>query len=174
MAGQHLRDLREQSRIERLVRRITIFRLAPERDSPIHAEHRKHTLLEVRTLILAVAISDAEGHILRLGERVIPPDTARGGIKVDIALLQAKLYGSPDRTGREDLHDAHGVEAIEDAADSIIIKGVRRDGLAQEQFGVLMRKKLFQTVQRATTTQRIQHQTQDDRTRVTSIAAGTR
>ena len=166
IARQELGDLRQQRRIEGLVRRIPILGLAPNRYRTLHAQGGEDELLQVRSLILAIAIGHLEGEVLLLGKLVIAPDTAGGRSKVHIAALQAKPRGRPDRTGREELHGADVVEAIEDTAHGIIVKGVRRDSLAQEQFGVLMGKALFQALQRAAATQRIQHKAQYDRARV--------
>jgi hypothetical protein len=74
---------------------------------------------------------------------IVALDTVRSGIKVHRAALQVKPCGSADRTGSKEPHRAEVVEAIEDAPDGIIIKSVRREGLAQEEFGVLMGEKLF-------------------------------
>src|SRR5215813_2900130 len=117
---------------------MPILGLAPNRYSAIDAQRGQHKLLEIRPLILAIAISHLEGEVLRLGKLVIAPDTARGRIKVYIAALQAKSHGRPDRTGREEPHGTKVVEAIEDTPHGIISKGVRREGLPQEEFGVLM------------------------------------
>src|SRR5262245_5236344 len=67
------------------------------------------------------AIGHLKGQVLRLGKLIVAPDTARGRIKVDIAALQAKPHGSPDRTGREEPHRAEVVEAIEDTPRGIVV-----------------------------------------------------
>src|SRR5262249_24315248 len=140
---EELRDLRQQRRIESLIRRIPILGLAPDRYGAIDAEHGQHKLLEVRPLILAIAIGHLEGEVRRLGKLIVAPDTVRSGIKVHIAALQVKPCGSADRTGGKEPHRAEVVEAIEDAPHGIIIKSVWSEGLAQEEFGVLMGEKLF-------------------------------
>jgi hypothetical protein len=62
---------------------------------------------------------------------------------VHIAALYAKPCGSTDGTGGKEPHGAEVVEAIEDAPHGIIIKGVRREGFTQEEFGILMGEELF-------------------------------
>jgi hypothetical protein len=81
-------------------------------------------LLEVRPLIFAIAIGYLKRHVLRLGILILAPDTARGGIKVHIAALQAKPHSGPDRTGCEEPHGAKVVEAIEDPARGIVVQGL--------------------------------------------------
>src|SRR4030095_2036042 len=87
-------------------------------------------------------------------------------IKVRVAALKAKWGDGPYGTGREELHGSHVVEAIEHAPHSIVVEGVRRESLAQEEVGVLVGTKLVQTVQRTAATERIQHESQHDRARV--------
>jgi hypothetical protein len=53
----------------------------------LHAEGGEHKLLQVRALILAISIDHAEGDVLLLGNFVVAPDTAGGGIEVYIAAL---------------------------------------------------------------------------------------
>jgi hypothetical protein len=123
-------NLRQQRRIEGLVRRIAVFRLAPNRHGTVHAQGREDELLEVRSLILAIAIGYLEGQGLCLGKLIVAPDTARGGIKVHIASLQAKPHGSSDGTGREESHGAEVVEVIKDTSHGIVVQGMRGHGLA--------------------------------------------
>ena len=100
-------------------------------------------LLEVRPFILAIAIGHLEGEVLRFGELIRAPDTAGGGIKVHIAALETKSCGSTNGTGRKEPHRAKVIEAIEDTAHGIIGKGLRGERLTQEEFGILVREKLF-------------------------------
>jgi hypothetical protein len=72
---------------------------------------------------------------------------------VHVATLQAKPRSSPNRTGCEEPHSAKVVEAIKGMSHGIIVQGVGRDGLAQEQFRVLRGKEFFQAVQRTTATE---------------------
>jgi hypothetical protein len=62
---------------------------------------------------------------------------------VYITAFQAKPCGSADGTGGKEPHGAEVVEAIKDAPYGIVVKGVRREGLPQEEFGVLMGEELF-------------------------------
>src|SRR5215813_1506412 len=122
---------------------MPILGLAPNRDSAIDAQRGQHKLLEIRPLVLAIALGHLEGEVLRLGKLILTPDTARGGIKVHITALQAKPCSSADGTGSKEPHSAEVVEAIEDASHDIVVQGVRREGFTQEEFGVLMGKELF-------------------------------
>ena len=78
-----------------------------------------------------------------------------GGIKGHRAALQAKSRSSADGTGGKEPHRAAVVEAIEDAPHGIVVKSVRREGLPQEELGVLRGEELFSALEWATATQRI-------------------
>ena len=82
------------------------------------------------------------------------------------AALQVKPHAGADRTGGKEPHGTEVVEAIQGAPDSIIGKGLRGYGLAQEEFGVLMGEELFSAGERAPTAQRISDQPKHDRARV--------
>ena len=166
LAPEDLGALGPQRGLERLVRRMAILGLAPDRHGPIHAEHREHTLLQVRTLCLPLAIGHAEGHLLGRGERVIPPDTARGRITMDGAFVQAKARRRPHGPRGAKLHRAPLVEAIEDTADLIIVPGLRGSRFAQEQCRGLVGKARFEALQGAAATERVQPQCQHDGPRV--------
>jgi hypothetical protein len=85
---------------------------------------------------------------------------------VSIAVFHATPCRGPDGTGRTDLHGAHVVEAIEDTPHGLVVTGMWREGLAQEQLGVLVGKTLFQPIQRTAATERIQHEAEHDGARV--------
>ena len=65
-----LRDLRQQRRIEGLIRRIAIRGLAPNWYGTVHAQGGEDALLEVRPLILALAIGHLEGEVLRFSKLI--------------------------------------------------------------------------------------------------------
>src|SRR5215470_17859101 len=153
---EELGELRQEGRIEGLVRRIAILGLAPNRYRTVYAQGGEDALLEVRSLILAIAIGHLKGQVLGLGKLVLAPDTARGRIKMDVATLQATPHGRPDRTGREEPHGTKVVEASEDTPRGIVVQGLWGHGLASEQCGVLLGEELFQAVQRTAATERIQ------------------
>ena len=69
-------------------------------------------------------------------------------------------------TGREDLHRANRREPLQDTPHRVIIKRLRRQGVAEEQFGVVLGKGLFQAIQRTPTTQGIQNHAEDNRARI--------
>jgi len=119
-----LGDLRPQRRIEGLLRRIPILGLAPNRHSAFHAQSGEDELLEVRPLLLAIAIGHLEGEVLRLGKLIRAPDTAGGGIKVYLASLQVTPHDRSDGTVGKEPHSAEVVEAIEDTPHGIIGKGM--------------------------------------------------
>src|SRR5215831_19108867 len=98
---------------------MPILVLAPNRYSAIDAQSGQHKLLEIRPLVLAIAIGHLVGEVLRFGKLILAPDTAGGRIKVHIAALYAKPCGSTDRTGGKKPHGAEVVEAIEDAPHGI-------------------------------------------------------
>jgi hypothetical protein len=120
-----LRDLRQQRRIEGLIRCIAILGLAPNWHGTVHAQGGEDELLEVRPLILAITIGHLEGEVLRFGKLIVAPDTAGGGIKVHVASLQVKPGDRADSTIGKEPHRAEVVEAIEDAPHGIIGKGLR-------------------------------------------------
>ena len=82
-------------------------------------------MLEVRPLLLAIAIGHLEGEVLRFSKLIVAPDTAGGGIKVDIASLQVKPGDRADGAVGQEPHRAEVVKAIEDAPHGIIGKGLR-------------------------------------------------
>jgi len=125
---QEVRDLRSPRRIEDLLRRIPILGLAPKRYSALDAQRGPHKLLEIRPLVLALALGHLAGEVRRLGTLRLPPDTARGGITVPITARQAQPCGSADGTGGTEPPGAEVVAAIEDAPHDIVVQGVRREG----------------------------------------------
>ena len=79
---------------------------------------------------------------------------------MDVALVEAKDAIGPDGTGREHLHGAGGIQALQDPAHRIVLKGLGRDGLAQQEGGILVRKELFQAIERTPSTQGIEDHAQ--------------
>ena len=79
---------------------------------------------------------------------------------------QAKPCGRADGTGGQEPHGAEVIEAIQDAPNGIVIQGVWREGVTQEEFGVLMGEKRFSAIEWAPATERIEHEAQHDRARV--------
>src|SRR5215471_16741942 len=75
---EELGELRQEGRIEGLVRRIAILGRAPNRYRTVYAQGGEDALLEVRSLILAIAIGHLKGQVLGLAKLVLAPDTARG------------------------------------------------------------------------------------------------
>ena len=59
MAGEELRTLGSQGRIEVCVRGMAVRGLAPERHRAIHAEGGEAALVEVRPFVLAIALGIA-------------------------------------------------------------------------------------------------------------------
>src|SRR5262245_2764040 len=77
-----------------------------------------------------------------------------------IALVEAKDAIGLDGTGREHLHRAGVIEAIQDPSYRIVLKGLRRDRLAQQQGRILLSKKLFQAIEGTPSTQGIENHAQ--------------
>jgi hypothetical protein len=145
---------------------MTIVGLAPNRHGAIHAQGGAHAWLEGRPRILTIPLGHPEGDVLLLSTLIIPPDTAGGGLNVHVAALHANPRGSPAGTGREECDGPHVIEASQDAPYGIVVKGLGREGLAQEQCCVLGGKALVHTVEGAAATEGIQDQPQHDRARV--------
>jgi hypothetical protein len=71
------------------------------------------------------------------------------------AALPGKPPAGADRAGSKEPHGTEVVEAIQDAPDSIIGKGLRGYGLAQEECGSLLGEERFSAGERAPPTQRL-------------------
>jgi len=141
---------------------MAIVRFAPEGYGTIHTQGREDELLQIRPLGLAIAMRNRQGHrllrlVLRVRRRpILPIDADRRRIKVHVPLVQPKHLIGTHGAGGEELHSADLVEAIEDTPDGVVMKGLRRDGLAQKQCRVLLGKELLQAVQRTASTQGIE------------------
>jgi len=138
------------------IRGMAILGFAPERPGPIDAERGEDALLQVGPLVLALAMGHRQGHLLLLRKHIIAVHRHGSRVKVDGALVEAKDLIRPYGTGREDLHRARIIEPISDPPHGVIITGARRDGLAQQQGGIVVSEELFQAVQGAASAQGIE------------------
>ena len=139
----------------------------PQRgNGPVDAQGREDELLQIRLLVFAIAMGTRQGDRWRLlvwrplWRQIIPIDTDGRGSKVDRLFIQPIGLIGTHSTGGKNLHGPHGIEALQDAPHGVIMKGVRREGLAQQQGRVLVGKALFQTVQGTAPTQGIEDHAQ--------------
>ena len=165
MLRQERRDGRQERVITGFLRGIALLGLPPDGDRTIDTPGGEDTLLQVWPLVLAIAIGDPKGALVLLGllgGQILSVDGDRGGIKVDRALVAVQDLLGPDGAGREHLHRARVIEPIQDPPHGVIIKGTRRDGLAQQQGRILVGKELCQTVQGTATAQGVEDHAQDN------------
>jgi hypothetical protein len=138
------------------IRGLTIFRFAPDRPGSIDAERGEDARLQVRPLVLARALGNRQGHLRLcrlLWTPIIAVDRHGSRITVYIALVEAKDLVGSDSTGRQYFHRAGVIKPISNPPYGVLIKGFRRDSLAQQQRRIWMGKELFHTLQRTATTQ---------------------
>ena len=98
--------------IDGFIRGIAILGFAPDRNGPIDAECGEDELLQVGPLVLAIAMGNCKGPLLRLRKHIIAIHRHGSRIKVDVALVEAKDLISPYGTGCEDLHRARIIEPV--------------------------------------------------------------
>jgi hypothetical protein len=103
------------------------------------------------------------GDFLVLGQPVIPVHTPRGGIEMPRLRVETTDLIRADGTGRADLHRADRREPIQDTPHRVIMQRFRREGFAEQQFGVLLGKALLQAIPRTPTTQGIHNHAEDHR-----------
>jgi len=162
MAREELSDLGEERRMEGLIRGMAILGLPPQRYGTLDAKRGKDKLWQVGALLLALALGHRDRQGRCRGTLGRPPDPARRRLKVPRAALPAKPHAGADRTGGQKPPRPAVVEAIEDAAHRLGGKGLRGDGRAQKQVGVVVGAALCSTVQGTTAPQRLQAQAQHD------------
>ena len=137
------------------IRGSASLRCAPQRAGPIDTPRREDAWLQVRALVLALALGDPQGprslpSLLR--RPILPVDRARGRSKVVVALGEANATLDPYGTSRQPLHGAGGLQARQAPSYGIVLQGLGRDGLAQQQGRLLVRQELFQAIQRPPST----------------------
>jgi len=95
-------DLAEQTVIDRLVRGIAVLDLAEDRYVAIHAQQREHELLQIRALVLAVALRDLARRRFLLRAEIVATKVDRGRVEgtcwVDTAKLSNALTDSAEKT----------------------------------------------------------------------------
>ena len=94
---------------------------------------REHKLLEVRALVLAVAVGDLERCRLALCAEVIAVQVHRGGVEVGMVRGHGKARQGRHRQLRVDALRAHRKEAIEHASHVIVTEVLGRQLLAEQQ-----------------------------------------
>jgi len=161
-AREAWRDRGEERRSEGLGSGVAIRGLTPHRHGTSDAKRGKDTRFQGGALLLARAIGHRERQGLRLGTRVLPPDTARRRSQVPRASLHVNPHAGADRTGGKEPPRAEGGEAIADAAHRIVGTGLRGEGLTPKQCGVWVGAERVSTVPGAPATQRLQDQAQHD------------
>jgi hypothetical protein len=118
-------DLAQETVIDRLVRGIAILDLAEDRHVAIHTQQREHELLQIRALVLAVAMSDLERCCFVLGAEVVAKEVDRGRVEVNVVGGYGETLQRPHRQRRKDPLRACGKEAIEHPSDILITEVLR-------------------------------------------------
>ena len=115
MRGQEGRNGRQEGVVDGFIRGIAILRFAPEGDGTIDAQSREDELLQIRPLILAIALGDPKGSHRLLGllwRPIIPIDADGRRIKVHVPFVQPIDLIGTHSTGGKNLHGPNGIETL--------------------------------------------------------------
>ncbi len=160
--GHVLADLAQDGIVHLFVGAVPVFLLSEDGDLVPDAKRRDQELLEIRTMVFAVALDDLEGR--------------RGGIigpvfAVHIDGSRVEMHGSSGNVvpGKrfhgefgKDLLGSDFKKEVENSTHRVVVEGSRTDTFSQQEYRVSAFEKLLQTIQRGSTRQRIQNKSQDD------------
>jgi hypothetical protein len=111
-------------------------------------------------------MGDLERCLRALRGKVIAIEIHGGGVEVGMVCGDRKAFQCRYRQCREDPLRAHLVETIEHPSDIVVAEVLRRQLLAEQHGPVTVLERGVQMVERAASRQCIEHQAQNDQTRL--------
>src|ERR1039457_6828090 len=130
-----------------------------EREIALHTEQIQDKLLEIGTLVLAIAMIDEHG-VVRPGF-VFTPYAYRGSILVNDRAIHIEVVKDLDANFRKQFPCSVVMDAIQNTSNGIIVKHLRSHAISEKEWHIPHLEKLLYPVNRRPSTQNIHDKAQN-------------